>query len=109
MTAHERYQMFVGEIGIPRREYLYELKFSDIVLIQRGYASRSRGMWSATRWQTYRIMEAFVGSEGMIKANLNSPKDLMEFPWEKDAPPPLTDDEVKQIQEELAALNAQNE
>lgn len=98
--------MFVGEIGIPRREYLYELTFKDIVLIQRGYVNRSRNMWSATRWQTYRIMEAFVGSEGMRKANLDSPKDLLEFPWEKDAPPPLTDDEVKEALMELEALNA---
>ena len=101
--------MFVGEIGIDRREYLYDLRFVDLLLIQRGYMARSRNMWSATRWQTYYLMSSFVGSDGMRKSNINSPKDLLEFPWEKDAPPPLTDDEVEEIRKELEALNANND
>lgn len=97
--------MFVGEIGIPRREYLYDLTFKDIVLIQRGYVNRSRNMWSATRWQTFYIMSSFIGSDGMRKSGLTSPKDLLEFPWERDSSPPLSDEEVDEIRKELENLN----
>ena len=105
MTAHERYQKLVGEIGIPRLEYLYELRFVDIYLIQRGYDARSRNLWSATRWQTYYIMSSFIGSDGMRKSGLTGPKDLLEFPWEKETEPPLSDEEVDEIRKELENLN----
>jgi len=75
----------------------------------RGAESRTRQLWSVTRWQTYYIMASQMGSDGMRKSNINSPRDLIEFPWEKEAPPPLTDAEIAELQAELAALNAQNE
>lgn len=94
----------MGEIGIPRREFLYELALKDIILIERGYHARNRHLWSATRWQTYYTMMTTIGSDGMRKAGITSPKDLMEFPWEKSAPPPITEDDMEMLQKEMAAL-----
>lgn len=96
----------MGEIGIPRKEFLYELSYAEIILIARGYDARSRNLWSSSRWQTYYIMSAFVGSDGMKKAGINSPKDLMEFPWEKDTPD-YDDDDIASLQAHIAAVNAE--
>ena len=49
MTAHERYSKFVGEIGINRLEYLYDLTYCDLLMIERGYNRRHMNLWSATR------------------------------------------------------------
>ena len=65
-------------------------------------------LWGVTRWQTYRIMESQVGSEGMRKANLNSPRDLIEFPWEKEPAPTITEEEAAELKAELDAINKQN-
>lgn len=79
MTAHERYQYLVGEIGISRLEYLYELQFWEIILIVKGYSHRNREMWSATRWQTFCLM---LVQADLKKAGIYGPIDLMRFPWE---------------------------
>lgn len=98
----------VGEVGLPRREYLYDLTYCDIVLILRGYEQRHRHLWSATRWQTFYLMSAQVGSDGMRKANLNRPTDLIQFPWERDTPGDLpTEEEAQQMLAEMEAINAQ--
>ena len=73
---------FVGEIGIPRREYLFELDYVDIVQIERGYERRQRHRWSATRWQTFCLMNAFAGGDAMKKNGIHTPQDLIHFPWD---------------------------
>ena len=70
----------MGEIGIPRREYLYDLAYWEIMLIVRGYIRRSRDLWSATRWQTYNLM--CVSMADIKKAGIHSPTDLIRFTWE---------------------------
>ena len=74
----------MGEIGIPRLEYLYELEYWEVVLIVRGYFRKSREMWSATRWQTYNLM--CVSMADLKKVGIYRPTDLIRFPWEKDLP-----------------------
>lgn len=73
---------FVGEIGVPRREYLFELDYVDIVQIERGYERRQRHRWSATRWQTFCLMNAFAGGDAMKKNGIHTPQDLIRFPWD---------------------------
>lgn len=100
---------FVGEIALPRREYLYDLTFCDLLLIERGYNHRSRHQWSIARWQTFYIMSAQIGSKGMNEAGLHHPTDLLRLPWERDhsrdALP--TDDEIRELQAEMAAWDEQ--
>ncbi len=38
-------------------------------------------MWSAVRWQTYNLM--CVSMADLKKAGINSPTDLIKFPWDK--------------------------
>ena len=73
---------FVGEIGIPRREYLYELDYLDIVQIERGYERRHRHAWSISRWETFHLMAAFCGGENLQKSGIHTPADLIRFPWD---------------------------
>ena len=43
----------MGEIGRDRREYLYEMSYCDIVLIQRGYRRRNVLQYQLQRLQAY--------------------------------------------------------
>ena len=109
------YQLFVGEIGYNRNEYLYELDYCDILLISRGYFIRTREMWSSTRWQTFYLMS--VSMCDLKKAGIYRPTDLIRFPWEKDAPegggnrPTSADIEEmrRMMREENARLDAEKE
>ena len=79
----------MGEIGYNRREYLYELTNCDILLIERGYELRHRHLWSASRWETYHIMAAQIGTDGLKQAGIEKPADLIPLPGDKTA----TDDD----------------
>lgn len=104
------YQLFVGEIGYNRHEYLFELDYCDILLISRGYFRRTREMWSSTRWQTFYLMS--VSMADLKKAGIYRPSDLIKFPWEKDEPegnmPSQADIEEmrRMMREENAKLSA---
>ena len=76
----------------------------EVRCIIRGYTRRQRSLWSATRWQTYHIMLAQIGSEGMRSAGINKTDALMPFPWETEAPI-ISEDEEARILAELEALN----
>jgi len=97
----------VGEIGTPRREYLYELRYIDLLMIERGYDRRHRHPWAIARWMTYNIMQAQCGSKAMQEAGINSINDLLKFPWDSEPVAPITDEERDQMQAEMDAMNAQ--
>ncbi len=73
----------VGEIGIPRHEYLYAMEYWEIVLISRGYQRRYSSLWSSTRWSTYFLMTAMRGSQYMRESGIYNPMDLLKLPWDK--------------------------
>lgn len=100
------YELFVGEIGFPRREFLHDLQWWEVHSIIRGFNRRIRHPWSMTRWQTYQIMTSQVGSKAMREANINNPTDLIKFTWECEAPPPVSQEEIAQLQAEMDAINA---
>lgn len=106
----------VGEIGINRTEYLYILNYVDILQIERGYNRRNAHLWSATRWSTYYTMLSSCGSEGMEKAGIYSPMDLMQFPWEKNPNKDdksesvtLSDADVEKMREEMNKYNEEQQ
>lgn len=72
---------FVGEIGISRREYLYELQYLDQIQIERGYDRRHRHIWGISRWQTYMLMS--VSMADLKKAGIYKPTDILKFPWDE--------------------------
>lgn len=100
----------MGEIGFPRQEFLHDLKWWEVRSIIRGYNNRHRDTWSASRWQTYNLMCAFSGSKALNEAGIYKPTDLLELPWdEKPKEPDITQQDIDELQAEMAALNAQNE
>jgi hypothetical protein len=98
----------VGEIGRTPGELKYGLKWWEIRSIIRGYNRRHRDIWSSTRWQTFQLMGAQVGKKGMNEAGLFRPTDLIQFPWEKEASTPLSDEDRQQLQAEMDAYNKAN-
>ena len=100
----------MGEIGITTDQFYYGLRWWEIKAIIRGYNRRHRDQWSATRWQTYNLMCAFAGSKSLNESGIHGPKDLLPLPWDTDdfdtANLP-TEDEIKEMQAEMAAINAQ--
>lgn len=74
----------MGEIGINRHEYLYELLHWELEAIREGYDRRQWHVWSGLRWHAFQVMAAFAGSNAMKEGGINSPKDLMPLPWDYD-------------------------
>lgn len=70
-----------------------------------GYHARHSNMWSAVRWQTFHLMIAQVGTKAMQEANIFKPDDLLQFPWDKEPAPPITDKERDELQAEMDAIN----
>ena len=98
--------MLVGEIGISSGQFYYGLKWWELQAIIRGYNRRERGMWSATRWQTYYLMS--VSMADLKKAGINGPTDLIKFPWEKETADTTylpSDEEIAEMQAEMDATN----
>lgn len=96
----------MGEIGLPRREFLYDISFCEVNLIIRGYRRREQGEWERARWQTFWIMHN--GMADLRKAGISKPSDLIEFPWDKadvDFSSLPTDEEVERMRAELQKLN----
>ena len=78
-------------------------------MIQRGYERRHRQLWGATRWQTYNLMCAFAGSKALRDAGINSVKDLLPFPWEKDKVTEiLSNEDIQELQYLMENENKKN-
>ena len=88
---------------MPRREFLYDIRFWEARRILRGYRNRYRDMWSATRWQAFYIMSSMAD---LKKAGIYSPTDLIKFPWEKEDFKGPTEDEMEDLK---AALHEEKE
>ena len=100
-------------MGISRHEYLYELRFWELMLIARGYERRKRDMWSAVRWQTFNLM--WCSMADIKKAGIMRPSDLLSFPWEHDDEDEgygggnmPTAEDVKRMQEEMRRWNEEH-
>lgn len=93
----------MGEIGIPHHTALYEMEQWHIQQAITGYYRRGRDTMSMTRWQTYNLMAAFVGGDKLREHNINSPTDLLKFPWDTDGQIhcEVTDEDVAELQEEM--------
>ena len=107
MTAHDLYEIVVGEIGRASSEFLYELKAWQLQAVIKGYYRRSRDMWSAVRWQTYNLM--CVSMADLKKAGIYRPTDLIKFPWDKDDTQMgnlPTKSEMEEMQREMREMNA---
>ena len=97
----------MGEIGIPRRDFLYDLRYWEVLRIIRGY--RRRG-----RLRDQLIAEAvFAAMHTMRDSNGKTVKDffpmLFEDPDDDDREAStITDEEIAELQAEMDAWNMAN-
>ena len=91
--------MLVGEIGIDRREFLYELKLWEIILITRGYFRRYHPGWEQAR------LIAYNAAHCMGAKNPPTITQWLKFPWERDHVEEISDDEVNEIRKQIEAEN----
>lgn len=101
------YTHLVGEIGIPRDQFLYSLRWWEIRCIAKGYERRSRHVWSAARWTAFNIMTAQVGSNSMREAGIIHPTDLLELPWEKVKPDDPDQSEINEMRALMRSVRRQ--
>lgn len=97
----------MGEIGRDRREFLYEMQQWEILLITRGYFRRYHPSWEQARLIAHQVHYCMGLPKGQIA---KTPTEFIPFPWEKeeDNMPKITDEEVAELQAEMAAINAAN-
>ena len=95
--------MLVGEIGIPRREFLYELEYWEVRRIIRGYRKRDTLTHQLIAECVYAATFAFRDPKGQTV------KDIFPslFQDEDEQEEVITEEREKQLQAEMAALTAQ--
>lgn len=106
MTAHMLYEQLVGEIGIPRDEFLHRMRMWEITAVRRGYFRRVNRAWEQTRFLAYYTLKSSMRDTSKI----TSMKDLLTIPGiddtgdeeEKDIP---GEDEQERMREEMRAYN----
>lgn len=91
--------MLVGEIGISRHEFLYELRLWEIILITRGYFKRYHPAWEQAR------LIAYNAAHCMGAKNPPTITQWLKFPWEHEHAEEISDDEVNEIRKQIKAEN----
>lgn len=89
----------MGEVGISRQEFLYELRLWEINAIVEGYRNRAHTAWEVARWQTFCIVCA------MGAKNISTPEDIQKFPWELEQPVEMSEDERDELLREMEEEN----
>ena len=92
----------MGEIGIPRREFLYDIRFWEARRIIRGYRKRGRIFMQLLAENVYASTFAFRGSEG------KTVKDMFPAIFDDDdyeMEPAITQEEQEELQALMAAEN----
>ncbi len=96
----------MGEIGFPRREFLYDLVWWEVRSIIRGYNARHHNGWEQARLVAYYARYS-MGS----KETPPTVSEWMKFPWEQStdgdsgsAMP--TDNDIKRLRQLLREENA---
>lgn len=84
----------MGEIGIPRHEFLYDIRFWEVRRIIRGYRRRERSGWEQARFNAYYIMSAMCDM-----SSYKSDRDIFQFPWEQTPAALPTKETVAEMQE----------
>lgn len=96
----------MGEIGIPRREFLYDLRFWEVRRIIRGYRRRDLLKHQMMAECVYAATFAMRDPKGKTVADM--------FPMlfddeEEEDEPPITKEDVADLQQLMANINAEAE
>ena len=98
--------MLVGEIGISRREFLYDIRFWEAQRIIRGYRKRDRLKHQLMAECAYAAIYAMRDPKGKTVADMFP--QIFEDDDDEDTEPPMTDEEASELQAEMDAFNAMN-
>ena len=96
----------MGEIGIPRREFLYDIRFWEVRRIIRGYRQRDRLKHQLMAECVYAATYAMRDPQGKTVADM--------FPMlfdndDDDDEPPISEEDVAELQAEMDAINSQTD
>ena len=91
----------MGEIGISRHEFYYELKWWEVKAIIRGYNNRHHHGWEQSRLVAYNARFC-MGSKNPIP----TVTEWLKFPWEKEEHNEMTQQDRDELQAEMDAMNA---
>lgn len=96
----------MGEIGIPRHEFLYEIRFWEVRRIIRGYRRRDTLKHQLLAECAYATIYAMRDPKGKTVADI--------FPMlfdddEDEDEPPITEEEVDNLQQLMADINAHHQ
>jgi len=97
----------VGEIGIPRREFLYDLRFWEVRRIVRGYRNRDRLKHQLMAECAYAAIYAMRDPKGKTVRDMFP--QIFEDDDDYDDEPPITEDEAADLQALMASMNHQSE
>ena len=92
----------MGEIGIPRREFLYDLRFWEVRRIIRGYRQRDRLKHQLIAECAYAAMYSMRDSQG------KTVEDMFPMLFEDDDDydePPISEEDVANMQAMMDAFN----
>lgn len=94
----------MGEIGCDRRDYLFDMDYTDIALIIRGYHRRGILQLQLQRLQAYGSFFCMSGSK-----NQKSPSEWLPLYFDRyeAAKPPISEDECAELLDEIRAMNAE--
>ena len=99
LTACQQYTLLVGEIGIPRNEFLYVLKLWEINAIVKGYRRRNREHWEMSRHLGLTICN-------VMGAKIDSAHDYLPLPWDDiTTKKELTEEDVNKLMELMRKEN----
>lgn len=97
--------MFVGEIGMPRNEFLYDIRAWEARRIIRGYRKRR-----VLQYQLQRI-QAWASMFCMGNPQKVAPNDIFHLYFDDDddkCSAGISDDDAARLQAEMAAINKAN-
>lgn len=102
MSVHELYRLLVGEIGIPRHDFWYELTWREVRAIIDGYNRRRRDGWEQARLVAYHVAYCMGVPKGQTAPLLTK---WLPFYWEKqDGAKKPTSPIPKKVVDELQAF-----
>lgn len=100
----------MGEIGIPRREFLYDLRFWEARRIIRGYRKRNRLTHQLLAECVYATIHTMRDPEGKTVEDMFP--DIFkedEYTEEENAETDITDEEISELQGLMAEINSKKE
>lgn len=87
----------MGEIGIPRREFLYEIDYWEVLRIIRGYRRRDRLKHQLLAECAYAAIYAMRDPKGKTVADMFP--DIFDDEEDEDEEPPISEEEMESLQQ----------